>query len=65
MADGFYKEICKLLKKAGYKYLENAKGSHEKWACQETGKIMLVPKLLKSRHTANGICKDIGIGKKF
>jgi predicted RNA binding protein YcfA (HicA-like mRNA interferase family) len=43
----------------------NAKGSHEKWQHAETGKIILVPRNLKSRHTANAILKDMGVPKKF
>lgn len=65
MADGFYKAVCGYLSETTYQYLENAKGSHEKWRCTETGKTLLLPRNMKSKHTANGILKDAGIGKKF
>lgn len=65
MADGFYKAVRQALTEAGYGYIGNAKGSHEKWQSRETGKILLVPRNLKSRHTANGIMKDAGLGKLF
>ncbi len=65
MAKGFYDQVTKLLSGAGFKCLENAKGSHEKWQSEETGVLVIVPRNLNSRHTANGILKDAGIGKTF
>jgi predicted RNA binding protein YcfA (HicA-like mRNA interferase family) len=65
LADGFYKAVREALSNSSYKYLENAKGSHEKWQCENTKKILIVPKNMKSRHTANGILKDAGIDKKL
>jgi predicted RNA binding protein YcfA (HicA-like mRNA interferase family) len=65
VVDGFYKEIARIAGENGYRYLMNAKGSHEKWQHAETGKIILVPRNLKSRHTANAILKDMGVPKKF
>ena len=65
MSRGYYKAVCDLLQKHGYRLKPNGKGSHQKWESGETGKIILVPFNLKSRHTANAICKDIGIAKQF
>jgi predicted RNA binding protein YcfA (HicA-like mRNA interferase family) len=65
MADGFYKAVCDLISANGYRYLKNAKGSHEKWQCENTGRIVLVPRNLKSRHTANGILKDAGVDDRL
>lgn len=64
MADGFYREITKLIKGKGYRYEKNFKGSHECWKHKKTGHLVQVPRNLKSRHTANGILKDAGIDKK-
>lgn len=64
MPEGFYKEVCKEIKAHGFSYKENAKGSHEKWQNSE-GRVVLVPRNLKSRHTANGIMKDAGCDKRF
>jgi predicted RNA binding protein YcfA (HicA-like mRNA interferase family) len=61
---GFYKELVKLISEVGYHYETNAKGGHEKW-CDDQGRTLIVPQTLKSRHTANAILKDAGIGKKF
>lgn len=63
MAGGFYKTVCDELKRLGYAYLTNAKGSYEKWVHTETGVTLIVPRNLKSRHTANGILKDAGSNK--
>ncbi|KPA99978.1 type II toxin-antitoxin system HicA family toxin [Ahrensia marina] len=60
-----YKLVCDEISSKGFEYLKNGKGSHEKWCNKETGKMLLVPHNLKSRHTANGILKDAGIPKKF
>ena len=65
MAKGLYDQVAKLLLDAGFKYLENAKGSHEKWKSENTGVLVIVPRNLNSRHTANGILKDAGVGKAF
>ncbi|MGE0409883.1 MAG: type II toxin-antitoxin system HicA family toxin [Amphiplicatus sp.] len=65
MAKGYYKEVAAFLKANGYVYKEPAKGSHEKWAHEETGHILIVPRHLKSRHTANSILKTAGVSKKF
>ena len=65
MAPGFYRAVCDDLAKAGFTYLANAKGSHEKWQNAQTGRLVLVPRNLKSRHTANGILKSAGLEKKF
>jgi predicted RNA binding protein YcfA (HicA-like mRNA interferase family) len=48
----------------GFRYAGNAKGSHENWE-NVTGKRLLVPRNLGSRHTANSILKDAGSEKKF
>ena len=65
MVDGYYKDVRQLLEAAGYVLVGNAKGSHEKWQHPETGKTLIVPRNLASRHTANGILKDAGVGKKY
>lgn len=49
----------------GFEYLTNAKESQEKWRSRESGKILLVPHNLKSRHTANAILKDPGYKGKL
>lgn len=65
MSKGFYKDVVAELRRLGYEYLENAKGSHEKWIHKESGKKLIVPRNIKSRHTANAILKDANSKKKF
>ena len=64
MSDGFYAIVTKLLAEANFSYLANAKGSHEKWRNAE-GRTLIVPRNLKSRHTANAILKDAGISRRL
>ena len=56
--------VTKEIPKLGFEYWKNAKGSHEKGKCLNTGKFLLVPHNLKSRHTANAILKNAGSTKK-
>lgn len=65
MAEGYYKMVCDILSELGYEHLKNAKGSHEKWQSAKTKKMLLVPRNLHSRHTANAILKDAGYGGKI
>lgn len=59
MVDGYYSAVTKELRRLGFRYDTNAKGSHEKWV-DDAGTILIVPRNLMSRHTANGILKDAG-----
>ncbi|MFN3314704.1 MAG: type II toxin-antitoxin system HicA family toxin [Hyphomonas sp.] len=65
MPPGFYDDVTDLLKQAGYRFERSGKGSHEIWAHPDKLPKVTVPRTLKSRHTANGILKDAGIGKKL
>jgi predicted RNA binding protein YcfA (HicA-like mRNA interferase family) len=55
--DGYYPVVTRELSRPGFWRDSNAKGSHEKWINDE-GLTLIVPRNLKSRHTANGILKD-------
>jgi predicted RNA binding protein YcfA (HicA-like mRNA interferase family) len=65
MADGFYKTVSKILKGCGFSKIDGGKGSHEKWCRGSDGLTMIVPRNLKSRHTANAILKTIGVEDKL
>ena len=56
MAD-LYNTVTRELTALGFEYWKRAKGSHEKWKSLRTGKVLLVPYNLKSRHTANAILR--------
>lgn len=64
MPDGYYLAVIKQLKALGFTYQGNAKGSHEKWG-NATGRLLIVPRNLMSRHTANAILKDGGSSQRF
>lgn len=59
MVDGYYKLVVKELRRLGFEYQRNSKGSHERWT-NAAGRLLIVPRNLTKRHTANGILKDAG-----
>ena len=63
MAKGFYKIVIDELIRLGFERVKGGKGSHEKWRSVLTREVLIVPRNLKSRHTANGVLKDSGSGK--
>ncbi len=60
MPEGFYDHVVAELKRAGFAYWKNAEGSHETWRNPATGRILIVPRTLKSRH----VLKDAGSARK-
>lgn len=62
--NGYYEPVTKLLRQHGWRYLRPGKGSHEIW-CSANGRRMTVPHNLQSRHTANGILRDVGIRERL
>jgi predicted RNA binding protein YcfA (HicA-like mRNA interferase family) len=65
VVDSYYKAVCAELKRAGFAFERSAKGSSEKWTNPQTGRSVIVPRNLYSRHTANGILKDAEIERRF
>ena len=67
MAAGFEREVRKYLKGAGWtKARWGSKGSHEIWSNPNgSGLEVSVPVKIKSRHTANAILKEAGLGKRL
>lgn len=61
--EGYYKKLVAILKKYGYYYLRQGKGSHEIWGNEKVAKP--VPHNSHNRHTANGILKQFGINEKL
>jgi predicted RNA binding protein YcfA (HicA-like mRNA interferase family) len=60
VAPDFCTAVLRERRAAGYVVKKGGKGSHEKWVHPDSGRTMIVPFNLKSRHTANAILKDIG-----
>ena len=62
MPHDFYADVTRELRLLGYERKVGAK--HEKWANHQ-GHVMIVPRKIRSRHTANGILKDCGSKKRL
>jgi predicted RNA binding protein YcfA (HicA-like mRNA interferase family) len=54
--------VTKELRRLGYQRTQGAK--HEKWQ-HPGGHVMIVPRNILSRHTANGILKDCASPKRL
>ena len=61
--NGYFKQLCDVLKQHGWSYYKPGKGSHQKW--KKGSAIVLVPFNCYSRHTANGVLHDAGINHRF
>ena len=64
MAD-YTREVRKALKEAGWQFERHGKGDHERWENPVTGAKVTVDANIRSRHTANEVLKQAGLGKKF
>ena len=58
-------QVRKLLTAAGWELLRPGKGDHQIWWDPRTGRKVVVDHKIKSRHTANAIMKQAGLGKRF
>lgn len=59
MVEGYYRVVTTELKRLGFRYLTNAKGSHEKWE-NAAGRLLIVPRNMASRHLANALLQEAG-----
>ena len=64
MADGYYKDVVKLLKQHKCHQIRQD-GSHQTWSSPVSDIKFTVSTNLYSRHTANAIMKAAGINHKF
>ena len=60
----FGKEVRNTLLAAGCAFLRRDMGDHD-ISTTVGGKRIVVPVKIKSRHTANGILKEVGLPKAF
>ena len=49
----------------GWAFKRTGKGDHDIWHHPKSDASLTVDGKIKSRHTANAILKEAGIGKKF
>jgi predicted RNA binding protein YcfA (HicA-like mRNA interferase family) len=60
----YYDELVRIMTEHGCTHVPGGKGSHQKWKSPINGRTVTVPRS-KSRHTANEVLKQLGIGKRF
>ena len=63
MASGYYRAVTEELLRLGFKRVRGGRGSHEKWRAADST-TLIVPRNLKSRHTANAILRDADSAKR-
>ena len=61
----YEKKVRKVLKEHGCRFERHGKGDHDIWYNPENGRSAAVDRVIKSRHTANGIMKEMGIDFHF
>jgi hypothetical protein len=61
----YEKDVRALLREHGCLFHRQGKGDHEIWFSPITQRYFTVDGKIKSRHTANEVLKQAGIGKKF
>jgi len=64
MAD-FYRDLVKILREHGCRFVRAGKGRHEIWYSPISDKPVVVRRSTKSRHTANEVLAQAGIEKAF
>ena len=62
---GYTKDLKTILRDAGCDFHRQGKGDHEIWFSPISGKYFTVDSDIKSRHTANEVLKQAGLGKVF
>jgi hypothetical protein len=65
MGSSFTPELKKLLRAQGCRMERPGRGDHEIWFSPLTQRRFVVDGEIKSRHTANAVLKQAGIGKHF
>lgn len=61
----FPPDVKKILKANGCYWVRPGKGDHEIWFSPITKRHVTVDNKILSRHTANAIMKQAGLGKQF
>jgi hypothetical protein len=61
----YEKQVREFLRAAGCNFHRQGKGDHEIWFSPISQRYFTVDGKIKSRHTANEVLKQAGVGKKF
>ena len=65
MAGPLYRQLTRLLKGAGCRFVRQGKGSHEFWFSPITNRHFPVPQNVTKVATANAILRQAGLPKAF
>jgi hypothetical protein len=60
----YYEQLVEIMRSHGCVRVDGGKVSHQKWRSPINRRTVTVPRS-KSRHTANEVLKQLGIGKKL
>lgn len=61
----YEKKVRQVLSDNGCSFVRHGKGDHDIWYSPIVGRNIPVDSKIKSRHTANAVLKQAGIGKMF
>ena len=61
----YEKKVRKVLMENKCYFVRHGKGDHDIWYSPITDRYVTVDGKIKSRHTANAVCKQCGIDHKF
>ena len=61
----YEKKVRKILKEHGCYFVRHGKGDHDIWMNPSNGRSAAVDSVIKSRYSANGIMKELGIDFHF
>lgn len=64
MAD-YARKLKQYLTAQGCYFVKPAKGDHDTWFSPIANRYFGVDSKIKSRHTANAVCKQAGLPKQF
>jgi hypothetical protein len=62
---GFTADLKRLLREHGCTFKRHGRGDHEIWFSPISNRAFTVDSDIRSRHTANAVLKQAGIGKRF
>ncbi len=62
---GYGRLVRDRLEAAGCSFVRHGRGDHDIWRSPIAPTPFTVPVVIESRHTANKVLKDAGLGKAF
>ena len=65
MSSSFTAQLKRILLDNGCRFVRQGKGDHEIWFSPATNRHFVVDNDITSRHTANAVLKQAGLGKRF